>query len=383
VTAETHFVQAGDGPVLIGSGAAILACSCGNLLIQGFDAARFLAIGIQCARCSKVTATAGLPEHQLPPRSAIVAAPSPQPRTGAMTVPPDVTVVGQAEMARLTALFQPSSSDNVYVLSDDLLDEAVKAFELHTGDALPNVGARSEGLFDGLRQHALGWAVHRLRSRLRSATWGCLEDAPTAAAVTHVAGFLHFVATWSGHPLFPAMMATAADRGVSLHGLAPFAAAHCMTMMGNRISFPEPLGYPGRIEGFTVSTGPRPICVHVEVFERFEFPFGRAWDPAALQDVVSDVVEAAHGRINPRNPGMLVLSPGTALAGFDEALIEAVKTSVHALGRKNRGLMAVAPAMLRLQAMPDPRAVRFGYGFFPVANRHYRGESLPRMGFLG
>ena len=38
MTAETHFVQAGDGPVLIGSGAAILACSCGNLLIQGFDA---------------------------------------------------------------------------------------------------------------------------------------------------------------------------------------------------------------------------------------------------------------------------------------------------------------------------------------------------------
>ena len=72
---------------------------------------------------------------------------------------------------------------------------------------------------------------------------------------------------------------------------------------------------------------------------------------------------------------MLLLSPGTALAGFDEALIEAVQGAVSALGRKNRGLMAVAPIVLRVQALADPHAVRFGYGLFPVQNRYYRALS--------
>ena len=84
---------------------------------------------------------------------------------------------------------------------------------------------------------------------------------------------------------------------------------------------------------------------------------------------------AAQGRINLRNPGVLLLSPGTVLGGFDEALIEAVKASLHGLGRKNRGLLAVAPIVLRLQTLPDPHAVRFGYGLFPISNRHYGGET--------
>jgi hypothetical protein len=51
-----------------------------------------------------------------------------------------------------------------------------------------------------------------------------------------------------------------------------------------------------------------------------------------------------------------------------------VKAGVSGLGRRNRGLMAVAPVVLRMQVLAEPGAVRFGYGIFPIANRHYRGE---------
>jgi hypothetical protein len=381
MTADVHFVQGGDGPVLIGAGDGMLACACGNVLIEGFDPARVLAIGIQCVQCSAVTTTEPLPEGRLPPRSAMVAAPWAEPRMTAMTVAADVSVIGQAEMARLQALFQPASPDNTYVVSHALLDQVATVFERCTGDRLPDGGTGSDDRFDGLREHALGWAVRHLRGQLQSGTWAGLEDAPTANAVTHVTGFMHFVATWSHNPLFAAMLQTVHDRGFSLHGLAPFAAAHCMTMLKNRVRFPEPLGYPGRIEDFSVPTGTNDLVdVQVEVFAGFEFPFGRPWDHAALRGAVTDSLAAVQGRINLRNPGMLVLSPGTALPGFDEALIEAVKASVHAFGRKNRGLMAVAPVVLRLQALRDPYSVRFGYGFFPIANRHYRGESLLQLG---
>jgi hypothetical protein len=94
---------------------------------------------------------------------------------------------------------------------------------------------------------------------------------------------------------------------------------------------------------------------------------------------VSEIAGAAQGRVNLRNPGLLLLSPGIALAGFDEALITAIQAAVAVVGRKNRGLMAVAPIVLRMQAMPDPRAIRFGYGLFPIQNRHYAGEGLIAM----
>lgn len=380
MTIETHFVQAGDGPVLAGSGVRTLDCACGNTLIKGFDPNRFLAIGIQCGQCGAVTETEGLADSDLPPRSAIIAAPSLTPRATAMDVPADVAVVGQAEMARLQALFQPAAPDGTYQVSAALLDEAEAAFLAHTGGALPAIPVVRGEPFAGLKDHALGWAVARLRDRIAAGAWACTEDAPTANAVTHVAGFLHFVATWNRHPLFPAMAATGADRGFSLHGLAPYAAAHCMTMMGNRISFPEPEGYPGRIEGFSVSADGDRVGVQIETFDRFEYPFGRPWDHAALRAAVAEAMGSAQGHINLRRPGALVLSPGTALAGFDDALIEAIKASMLTLGRKNRGLMAVAPVLLRLQPLQDAHTIRFGYGFFPILNKHYRGAVPMRTG---
>jgi hypothetical protein len=288
-----------------------------------------------------------------------------------MTVPSGAAVVGRAEMDRLGELMRPRTpADSVYIVSSALLDQAVATFERLTGGVLPLVGGddRSDA-FAGLRDHALAWSVRHLRGRISDGSWSCMEDAPTANAVTHVAGFMHFAATWSHHPLFPVMVETGGDRGFSLHGLALFAAAHSMALMGNRIGFRTPDGYPERLESFDLATGASEVAtVHLGVFDRFEFPFGRPWDHAGLQAAVSETMAAAQGRINLRHPGVLLLSPGTALPGFDEALIEAVKASVRALGRKNRGLIAVAPIVLRLQGLADLHSVRFGYGLFPVQN---------------
>ncbi len=380
MNADIHFVQGGDEAVIAGSDSGMLSCGCGNRLIAGYDKALFLGVGIQCARCGAVTSTPPMAEGAALPLAAIVAEPSVEPRLTTMTVPPRVTVVGRAEMERLAALYRPvTPADNIYQLTRERLDEAAEAYQRHVGAALPDVASEAGEPFRGLRQHALGWAIGHLRAQAGS--WRCTQDDPTANAALHVAGFLHFVATWSHHPLFPAMAATAAERGCSLHGLAPFAAAHCLSMMGNRINFPLPVGSPGRIEDFSLVTGAADLVqVHTEVFDRFEYPLGRAWDQASLLTAVSEVIAAAPGRINLRNPGLLLLSPGNALAGFDEALIKAVESAMGTLGRKNRGLIGVALVTLRLQPLPDPMAIRFGYGMFPLLNRHYRGETGLRIG---
>ena len=382
MTADVHFVQGGDEPMLAGAGSDVLSCPCGNALIAGFRPAQFLGIGIQCARCGAVTTTAPLLAGKMLPAALITAEPSTEPRTSLMTVPAHVAVVGRSEMGRLEMLFRPvTPPDSTYQISTALLDQTATTYERHLGHPLPEIETDTADVFAGLRSHALAWAVRHLRSRIQDGSWACTESEPTSNAVVHVAGFLHFVATWSRHPLFPVMAATAGDRGFSLHGLALFAAAHSLAMMGNRIGFQEPNGYPGRITGFDLATGATDVVtVQLDVFDRFEFPFGRKWDQASLLAAVPDVVSAARGRINLRNPGLLLLSPGSALAGFDEALIEAVKVAMQALGRKNRGLMAVAPIVLRMQAMPDPHTLRFGYGVFPVPNRHFSGDSPEKMG---
>jgi hypothetical protein len=375
---ETHFVQACDGPVFIGSGTGTLACPCGQTLIEGYDPPRFLAIGLQCGRCAAVTATPGLPQGTSPPFAVVVAEPIAEPRTSTTTLPPSAYVIGRVEYDRIATLYAPKTpEDSVYQITPALLDYVAAAFERCFETPLPDVAPAADDPFAGIREHALGWAVAHLRGRMRAESWACRDSAATSAAATHVAGFLHFLRTWSHHPLFPAMAATAAERGFSLHGLAPFAAAHCLTMQGNRVGFPTPSGFPGRIEHLLVATGPtETVTGHVEVFDRFEYPYGQPWDAAGLRAAVSDIVLASQSRINLKNPGLLLLSPGVALGNFDETLIQAVQAAVQAVGRKNRGLMAVAPMVLRMQGLPDPHALRFGYGLFPVLNRHYRGESI-------
>ena len=362
---------------MVGAGDSRLHCRCGGILIEGFEPARFLGLGMRCFRCGEVTTSPPLAADEMLAAFVITAEPSAEPRVGAMQVPPGVALVGRAEMDRLGTLFRPATPDPTYQLSEALLDQTEAAFERHVGDTLPAVAADPADGFVGLREHALSWAVRHLRVRMREGSWACMGDAQTANAVTHVTGFLHFVATWSRHPLFGAMAATVGDRGGSLHGLALFAAAHALAMNGNRIGFDAPPGDGPRLHGFNLAVGATQLVrVHLEVFDRFEFPFGRPWEAAALGTAVQQVAAASQGRINPRNRGLLLLSPGAALPGYDEALIEAVQAAMQARGRKHRGLMAIAPIVLRLQALADPHAVRFGYGLFPTVNRHYDDDCV-------
>lgn len=373
MTAEPDFVQACEGPVFIGSGAGTLACACGQTLIGGYDPAAFLGVSIRCGHCAAVTTTPGLAPGGNPPSAVVIAEPVAEPRIVTTTLPPHVYVVGRAEYDRIAELFRPQTpKDNLYPISAALLDEAAEAYGHWLGTPLPDGDG---GPFAAMTRHALAGAVAHLRVRLRADVWSSRELAETSAAATNVAAFLHFVRTWSHHPLFPAMAATAGERGFSLHGLAPFAAAHCLTMQGNRIGFPTDV--PGRIDHLYVAAGPADrVIAHPEVFDRFEHPHGRPWDAASLQAAVLEVVERSQGRINLKNPGILLLSPGVALGGYDEALIRACQAAIQSAGRKNCGLMAVAPIVLRMQDTPDPHAIRFGYGLFPVANRHYRGEVI-------
>ncbi|MFL5252875.1 MAG: hypothetical protein ACJ8AI_08265 [Rhodopila sp.] len=377
-----HFVQRCGGPVFIGVGHDALDCGCGNRLIEAYDPARFIEISLQCERCGAVTTTPPLADGQAPPFTVIIAEPTAASCTFTATLSADAYIIGRTAMERLTALSSPRTPpDWAYQVTEGLLDEATAAHERVTGPRLPAVPLDAADPYAGLNANALGWSVRHLRERMRQGTWRADEGIATPIAVATLTGFLHFVATWSHHPRFAGMVAGAAARGFSAHGLAPFAAAHCVVMMGNRIRFTTQSNEEPRITSFSLAAGPTDVVpAHLDVLDRFEVPFGQPWTKTSLRAAVTDRLAACAGRINPRNHGVLLLSPGAALAGFDEALIETVREVLQSQGRRHRGLMAVAPMVLRLQQMPDPHTVRLCYGFFPVANRHYEGDAALQTG---
>jgi hypothetical protein len=372
--AEQHFVQVGDAPVFTGPGAGTLACTCGQVLIERYHPDRFVGIAIACGACGAVTETPRLPAGTIPPTPVVIAEAGSDPAGFATALASGAALIGRTEMDRITGLYRPRTPEsNVYAISGAFLEETAATFERLTGGALPEVDA---GFAEGLAQHALAWSILHLRERLRADAWACLESPASSVATVTVTGFRHFVATWSHHPLFPAMVATAADRGFSSHGLALFAAAHGLLQQNNRVGFPTPSETPGRINYVRLATGPsQSIPVLTKVLDRFEVPWGRPWTPDSLHAAVQEAIESEQGRINPRNPGILLLSPGTAMAGFDEALIQAVQAVMQGIGRRHRGLAAAGLIVLRLLPGPDAHAVQFGFGLFPVQNRHYRGET--------
>lgn len=368
--AHPHFIQPDNAAVFIGGGADTLTCPCGRTLIEGYEPARYLAVAIQCGGCGSITETPGLPAGRAIPTPVVLAEEAAEAVSG-RRLPDGASLFGRAEMNRVMALYRPRTlANNVYGFSDALLDDVAATAERLTGRALPDTAS---GAADGLAQHALAWSLRHLRGRLRAGSWACFEAHATSIACITIAAFQHFTLTWQHHPMFPAMVATAAARGFSLHGTALFAAGHCLLMQKNGVGFPEPSLVTGQIETLRLAVGPsRSVDVVPHVFDRFEVPWGRAWNPEALRRAVHDAVEAEQGRINPRHPGMLLLSPGNALTGFDEALTEAVQAVMQAIGSRHRSLVAIAPILLRLVPCQSPTEVRFGYGLIPKENRHFR-----------
>lgn len=368
-----HFIQQGDGPVCIGDGPDTLSCDCGRVLIQGYVPARFLALSLQCGGCGAVTRTPPLAEGASPPAAMIFAAEAGEARAEPFVLPPDTAVAGEAERERLWGFYGPRTPpSNVYTFDTALLDDTAARFASLTGAALPDTDADPA---KGLARHALAWSVAHLRACMRDGDWNCTDQPPTAVASLTVAGFRHFVATWEQNLFFPAMVATAGEAGFSVHGLAPFAAAHMLMLQRNRIGFPRQTGYPGRIDHILLGGASGAwLPAYTRVFNRFEIPWGGDWDHASLRAAAQAAIEAESARINPKHPGLLLLSPGSAMRGFDEALIGAIKAALSVLGRRNRGLAAVAPIVLRLLPTRDPHAIQFGYGLFPLQNRHYRGD---------
>ena len=376
-----HFIQVGDDPAIIGEGTDDLRCQCGqSVLVKGYLPFNLLGIDIRCSRCGAITTTPGLLAETVPPAAVTPIDRRDQPLPRPATVARLTALASHEELARLTRLYAPQTPPSDRCAIDATLLDLVEAdYDRLSGGRLDEhlgaVAAAGSGPLAGFRSHPLAWAVRHLRATHGAPGWTWFGTDEGSAATTIVGAFRHFVACWSHHPLFPAMAAAAADRGFSLHATAVFGAAKCLSDSGNRIAFTAPDPADGRVTDFSLAIGPTERwAVRVEVFDAFEWPFGKPWDQGTLRSAVTASVTAAQSRINLRHPGLLVLSAGAARSAFDQPLVEAINDAVQSHGSRNRGLAAVCAIMPKLVETEKPNEARFSFAFYPIANRRFIGE---------
>jgi len=365
-----HYTQAGGAPAITGAGFGLFSCDCGNsLLIAGYEPRNFLCIAIRCAACGRISETPGLPQGAVPPPFVTLV------ERGAESPPAAIAsggvLIGREEMERIAALYQPRSTEtDPHVISDALLDEVEFQQLRWTSEPLNRAPL-------SYKDHALAWAVAHFRARLRDPDWTSFSEDTDLVAVTVIAAFRDLFASWAHHPLFGAMIGTAASQGYSLHAMAMFGAAKSMASAGNRVGFVPTGGPRPRIVSFRlVLGGPDDMSVVVNRFDRFEWPDGA---PATAQTVRAAVIEAmtsVKGSINRLRPGMLVLSAGA----LEQLFVESIVGAVGSHGKRHRGLAAVSVIFPKISMTGKHREVRFGYSFYPVANRNHTVGQSVRIG---
>jgi hypothetical protein len=366
-----HYRQVGKAPAVIGTGFGIFGCACGqSLLISGYEPRNFLGIAVQCAACGRISETPGLPIGAAPPAAVTIV------ERGAENPPPTVAsgtvLISREEVERLAALYQPrSTTTDPHLISDALLDDVEFQQRRWTGESLAPSPANH-------RDHALAWAVAHFRVKLRDPDWTSFADDTDMVAVTIIAAFRDLFASWVHHPLFGAMIGTAAAQGFSLHAMATFGAAKSMASAGNRVGFIATEGPRPKIVSFQVVLDAEDqMSVAVHRFDRYEWPNGGKATPDLVRAAVLEAMASVQGSINRLRPGILVLSAGASEGRFDQMLIDTINAAVASHGKRYRGLAAVSAIFPKVGVTGQRREVRFGYSFYPIANRsHSIGRSV-------
>ena len=380
-----HFIQSGADPAVIGEGPNDLACRCGTILVKGFLPENLLAIDLLCGACGEITTTPGLQDLERPPYAVYVAERRTEPLEKAAEVGQRTALISQEEMARLRSVYEPRRpAPDPIVMDAATLDAVAADYDRITGGALEAhlaaVSRTGEQSAAGFHAFPMAWALQFLRARIGNPAWACGQDDASGVATGIVAGMRHFQLCWSHHPRFAAMEATIAADGLSLHTLARFAAAKGLADSGNRIGFPAASadGSPF-IRDFHLAIGPleRQVVI-VEPFEQFSWPSGRTAEPVPLFNAVVERLEASRGRINPRHPGILILSVGGVRSEFDELIINVMQAVLHKFGRRFRGLTGLGAILPKFLPTDRANAVLFGYGFSPLPNRHHGTGAIMR-----
>ena len=364
-------------PVFTGAGSGDLTCRCGqSVLIKGYLPGNYLDIRIKCFRCGQVTETPGMREGEILPHWAAAIAPQEMPATNTMGVAPGAVVVCADAVAQRYDATRPRAVPDVPLgLSRELVEAIAADYDRLTGgrlaahmDASRSATGRDPGDFP------FAWSVMRLRDRIDLPDWSWLYQDDDAVAAIHVVALHHAMQVWGHHPEFARRVQAIGEPGGFLRTLSAFATAQLLYSAGNRVSFGE------GVELRFVTPADEPLSLALLEPAAMQLRERELRSPERLRGAVIDALGAAQGRVNRVRPGLLVLSVSLWRQDFDQMLVDAIQAALQAVGRRHRGVAAVAAVMPKGLPAGAPDRIGFGYAFYPILNPRFFGQNPIKVG---
>ncbi len=375
-----HFIQVGDVPVFSGAGNGDLICQCGSwCLIKGYDPRNYLGIRIKCFRCGAVIATPGLPAGEILPRDAIAIEPREAPVVTTSLAPPGAVLADQAAVTTEYALTRPRNppTDRL-TLSLEVLEGTAAEYDRLTGGGLAEHSAATPPAMEPKQgDYPFAWSLLRLRQQLNQPGWTWLQHNDDAMAAMYVAAMRHLLDCWGQHPLLNRLVAPLSAPGQFMRTVAGLATAKLLFDAGNRVGFTLP-ATDVQLH-FSTSAG-EALSLAFRAPAALQWPERERSRPQLLRTAVSEALASAHGQVNIRNPGIMVLLASILLPGFEQALVDSVHAVFRAVGRKHRGVAAIAIVVPKIFTVERRDQMGFAYAFYPLRNPHFSGENPIRLG---
>jgi hypothetical protein len=375
-----HFIQVGEAPVFSGTGNGDLLCRCGHaFLIKGYTPRNFLAIRIKCFRCGAVTTTPGLSAGEILPLDAVVVEPRALPSITPSTVSRGDVLADQAAVEREYALTRPRDPPGeAMTLTAEAVEGTAADYDRLTGGRLAEQCAASPPPMEPRQgDYPFAWSLLRLRAQIAQPGWSWLTDNDDAMAAMHVAAMRHLLDCWGQHPLLDRLASSLATPGQFLRIATGFGLAKLLFDAGNRVGFTLPA--TDMQVHFSTGAG-EPLSLAWRAPDALQWRDRDRRQPLVLRAAVAEALASSHGQVNTRNPGIVVLSASILLPDFDDALVESIHAVFRAMGRRHRGVAAIAVVMPKVFIVQRRDRVGFGYAFYPIRNPHFAGENPIRLG---
>jgi hypothetical protein len=372
-----HFIQVGAAPVFRGVGLGELVCRCGTVLIERYLPGNFLAIRIQCFRCGAVSSTPGLPDGEILTRAAVPVVATRTPAVTTTDIARGSVLVCQDAATRDYALTRPRSlPDEPLPLSRTVLEAAAADYDRLTGGRLAeHAAAPAQG--SELGPYPFAWGVLRLRERIDLPDWSWRYQDEDALAALHVTALHHLMLCWGQHPLLAQLAAPLAQPDRFIRTMTGFATAKLLYDGGNRVGFSPSAS---DVDLHFTTAADEPLSLALLAPELLQWRERARRSPEVLTAVVVDALAAAQGRVNRARPGIVVLTASIFQPDFDQMVVDAIHAAFQAVGRRHRGVAAVAIVMPKVLPIGTPDQVGFGYAFYPIRNPRFSGENPVRLG---
>jgi hypothetical protein len=259
-----------------------------------------------------------------------------------------------------------------------MLEAAAADYDRLTGGGLAGHAAASPPA-DGSEHgpYPFAWSVLRLRERIDRPGWTWFQQDDDTMATMYVSAMHHLMLCWGRHPLLARLGAPLAGRDRYIRTMAGPAMAKLLFDGGNRVGFALS---GGDVDLHFTTPIDEPLSLALVAPDALQWRQKDRRSPDVLRGAVIDAVVSAQGRVNRSKPGIVVLAVSILQPDFDQMVVDAIHAAFQTVGRRHRGVAAVAVLMPKVLPVGQPDRLGFGYAFYPIRNPRFAGENPIRLG---